>query len=230
MEAMPPVVGDSVELLLEELPKPGGGGPRGPRDQHPDDHGGGDDSDGPGDRESPDGLGLLGMRFMLVSVTVLFVTIGIAYFERSGIPQGWTPIRVPGFLWCSTALIVASSVALERARRQFKVQRADRYARWLAVTLLLGAAFLVSQILALWQLVGQGVYLRGNPHSSLFYVLTGTHGAHLLGGMAFLAWLLLRTRSLEYHAQGRTFRVAALFWHFLDALWVGVFGMLLLWR
>jgi cytochrome c oxidase subunit 3 len=166
------------------------------------------------------------MRFMLVSVTVLFVTIGIAYFERSGIPQGWAPIRVPGFLWCSTALIVASSIALERARRS------ERYTRWLAVTLLLGAAFLVSQILALLQLVGQGVYLRGNPHSSLFYVLTGAHGAHLLGAMAFLAWLLLRARTTlpEYQADGRSFGVAALFWHFLDALWVGVFAMLLLWR
>jgi cytochrome c oxidase subunit III len=230
MEAMPPVVGDSVELLLEEPPRTGGGGPRGPRDHDPDGRGGGGDSDGHGDRESPDGLGLLGMRFMLVSVMVLFVTIGVAYFERSGIPQGWTPIRVPGFLWCSTLLIAASSVTLERARRQFKLQRANPYAHWLTATLVLGAAFLVSQILALRQLVGQGVYLRGNSHSSLFYVLTGTHGLHLLGGMAFLAWLLLRARRLEYHAQGRNFGVAALFWHFLDALWVGVFGMLLLWR
>ena len=164
------------------------------------------------------------MSFMLVSVTVLFVTIGIAYFERSGIPQGWAPIRVPGFLWCSTALIVASSIALERARRS------GRYARWLTVTLLLGAAFLVSQILALLQLVGQGVYLRGNPHSSLFYVLTGAHGAHLLGAMAFLTWLLVHARQQEYQAHGRSFGVAALFWHFLDALWVAVFGMLLLWR
>ena len=214
---MPPVVGDSVELLLEEPPKPGGGGPRGPRNDDPDDYGGGGDSDGPEDRESPDGLGLLGMRFMLVSVTVLFVTIGIAYFERSGIPQGWAPIRVPGFLWCSTVLILVSSITLERARRT------DRYARWLAATLLLGAAFLVSQILALLQLVGQGVYLRGNPHSSLFYVLTGAHGAHLLGAMSFLAWTLMRARRRE-----RSFRVAAIFWHFLDALWVGVFAMLLL--
>jgi cytochrome c oxidase subunit 3 len=218
METMPPVVGDSVDLLLEEPPRTGGGGPRGPHDDDPHGRGGGGDSDG------PDGLGLFGMRFMLVSVTVLFVTIGIAYFERSGIPQGWTPIRVPGFLWCSTALILASSIALERARRS------GRYARWLAVTLLLGAAFLVSQILALLQLVGQGVYLRGNPHSSLFYVLTGAHGAHLLGAMAFLAWLLVHARQQEYQAHGRSFGVAALFWHFLDALWVGVFGMLLLWR
>ena len=139
-------------------------------------------------------------------------------------------------MWCSTFLIAASSVTLERARRQFKLQRADRYAHWLMATLVLGAAFLVSQILALRQLVGQGVYLRGNPHSSLFYVLAGTHGVHLLGGMAFLAWLLLRAPRLsrmtlpEYRAQGRTFGVAALFWHFLDALWLAVFGMLLLWR
>ncbi len=213
---MPPVLGDSVELLLEEPPGTGSGGPRGPRDVDPDHHGGGGDPDGPEDRDAPDGLGLLGMRFMLVSVTVLFITIGIAYFERSGIPQGWIPIHVPGFLWFSTALIVASSITLERARR-----RSRRH--WLAATLLLGVAFLGSQVLALLQLAGQGVYLRANPHSSLFYVLTGTHGAHLLGAMAFLGWLLLRD-------PGRSFKVAALFWHFLTVLWVAVFAMLLLWR
>jgi cytochrome c oxidase subunit 3 len=93
-----------------------------------------------------------------------------------------------------------------------------------------GRRFLVSQILALLQLVGQGVYLRGNPHSSLFYVMTGAHGAHLLGAMAFLAWLLAHARQQEYQAQGRSFGIAALFWHFLDALWLAVFAMLLLSR
>ena len=67
------------------------------------------------------------------------------------------------------------------------------YIRWLEITLGIAVAFLASQIFALQELAGQGIYLRQNPHSSLFYVLTGAHGLHLLGGMAALCFLLLRT-------------------------------------
>ena len=67
-----------------------------------------------------------------------------------------------------------------------------RYAHWLELTVAIGLAFLTSQIFALRELAGQGIYLRNNPHSSLFYVLTGVHGVHLLGGMVALVYLLVK--------------------------------------
>jgi cytochrome c oxidase subunit 3 len=167
------------------------------------------------------------MRFVLVSITALFVTVGIAYFARSRSPINWQHIAVPHWLWLSTALILASSWTLETARAWFPRRDQARYARWMEITLGLGLAFLVSQILALHELVGQGIYLRHNPHSSLFYVVTGLHGLHLLGGMAALCYLLLRA-SLRPRQRSRI-AVSALYWHFLSVLWLGLFLCLLLW-
>jgi cytochrome c oxidase subunit 3 len=106
------------------------------------------------------------------------------------------------------------------------------------LTVALGLAFLCSQLLAWRQLVAQGVYLAGNPHSTFFYLLTGIHGAHLLGGIMALDYLLLRARrrssrpvSREADARRRTAAdMVALYWHFMDGLWVSLFLLLLIWR
>jgi cytochrome c oxidase subunit 3 len=98
-----------------------------------------------------------------------------------------------------------------------------------------GLAFLASQVLALRELVTQGIYLRHNPHSSLFYVLTGAHGLHLSGGIAALCYLLLRSSLLRERSgfplrrQRSRNSVTALYWHFLTVLWVALFVALLLW-
>jgi cytochrome c oxidase subunit 3 len=84
-------------------------------------------------------------------------------------------------------------------------------------------------------LVAQGIYLRHNPHSSLFYVVTGIHGIHLLGGIAALCYLLLRASrrpesvSFDFRRQGSRTAVTALYWHFLTVLWLAIFLALLLW-
>ncbi len=212
---------------------PNGGGPR---DLDPDDRGGGGGGDD--DRDPPGyvpGAGLLAMRFVLVSITALFITVGIAYFARSRSPVNWQHIRVPHLLWLSTALILASSWTLETARAAFERKANQQYVGWLEATLAAGLAFLASQLFALRELVSQGIYLRHNPHSSLFYVVTGAHGLHLLGGMAALCYLLFKSTLrpevilLDFRRQRARAAVSALYWHFLAVLWVGLFICLLLW-
>jgi len=216
---MPPV------LDVEEL-KPAGPHGGGPRDLGPEDRGGGggDDDDRQRGRFIP-GAALLAMRFVLVSITVLFLTVGIAYFARSRSPVNWQHIQVPHLLWLSTVLILASSWTLESARGSLERRDTSRYIRLLEITLGMAVAFLASQIFALQELAGQGIYLRRNPHSSLFYVVTGAHGLHLLGGMVALCYLLIRT---SVRPRSRI-AVAALYWHFLTVLWLGLFLFLLLW-
>ncbi len=83
--------------------------------------------------------------------------------------------------------------------------------------------------------MSQGIYLRHNPHSSLFYVVTGAHGIHLLGGMAALCYLLLRASMrpesllFDFRRQRARAAVSALYWHFLTLLWLSLFVGLLLW-
>jgi cytochrome c oxidase subunit 3 len=175
------------------------------------------------------------MRFLLVSITMLFVTIGVAYHERAKAPAHWQHIHVPPLLWLSTALILASSWTLELGRGAFDRKNSFRYARWLELTVVIGVAFLASQVFALRELAGQGIYLRNNPHSSLFYVLTGAHGLHLMGGIAALVYLLIKASVrpevvlFDFKRQRSRAAAAALYWHFLAGIWLCLFLALLFW-
>jgi len=214
--------------------RPGGPGGGGPRDHGPFDPGGGGDDGDPGDRGVP-GAGLFALRFLLVSISMLFVTIGFAYHERAKAPAHWQHIHIPRLLWLSTALILASTWTLELARAAFERKNSLRYARWLELTAAIGVAFLASQVFALRELAGQGIYLRNNPHSSLFYVLTGAHGLHLIGGIAALVYLLIKASVrpevvlFDFRRQRSRAAAAALYWHFLAGIWLCLFLALLFW-
>jgi len=93
----------------------------------------------------------------------------------------------------------------------------------------------VSQLLAWRQLVRQGVYVASNPHSSFFYLLTATHGVHLLGGLLALIYLLVRASKTHEAEREQAKRRAAtdavtLYWHFMDGLWIYLFLLLFLWK
>jgi cytochrome c oxidase subunit 3 len=101
-------------------------------------------------------------------------------------------------------------------------------------TLLLGIAFVISQLVAWRHLVNDGVYVSGNPHSSFFYLFTGAHGLHLCGGMIALTALAIRSRRLLLGVENEK-RIAAtdavsLYWHFMGGLWVALFALLWLWN
>src|SRR5579863_8475165 len=132
-----------VEAPEVKIGGPNGGGPR---DHGPNGHGGGGGDDHSDDGRGVPGAGLLAMRFLLVSITMLFVTIGVAYHERAKAPAHWQHIHVPPLLWLSTALILASSWTLELGRGAFDRKNSFRYARWLELTVVIGLAFLASQI------------------------------------------------------------------------------------
>ncbi len=122
----------ALEAPEVKLGGPNGGGPR---DHDPFDPaaGAGETIDGNDGRGVP-GAGLLAMRFLLVSISALFATIGVAYYERAQSPGHWQHIHVPPLLWLSTGLILASTWTLEIARGAFERKNSLRYARWLAVT------------------------------------------------------------------------------------------------
>ena len=169
----------------------------------------------------------IGMWVALASVAMLFTSLSSAYVVRSGGARDWFPIAMPRVLLVSTALILLSSVTLEIARRNLKRSEHRVYSRYLSLTALLGVGFLASQFFAWRQLSAQGIYLASHPYSSFFYVLTGAHAVHLLGGLLALAfvWFRSRRRSTEAAADAVT-----IYWHFMDGLWIYLFLLLFLWR
>jgi cytochrome c oxidase subunit 3 len=209
---------------------PGGGpkipGPNGNGSKH---HGEFRDPEAQGNRYR------IGMWVGLASVAMMFTALSSAYIVRSASSNDWTQLPMPRVLLVSTALILASSFTLETARRKLKAGFSALYKRWLFVTVILGLAFLAAQLVAWRQLARQGLYLASNPHSSFFYLMTGAHGVHLLGGLLGLAFLWLHWRhdviekSLVAKRNAATDAVT-IYWHFMDALWIYLFLLLFLWR
>lgn len=191
-----------------------------------------------GDFRGPESQGnryRIGMWVGLASVAMMFTSLSSAYIVRSASSNDWTPLPMPRVLLVSTALILASSITLETARRKLKTGLNAPYKRWLLVTVILGLAFLVAQLFAWRRLVRQGIYLASNPHSSFFYLLTGAHAVHLIGGLLGLLFLWLRWRRHTTEETAIVKRKAAtdavtVYWHFMDALWIYLFLLLFLWR
>ena len=122
----------------------------------------------------------VGMWVGVAGIAMLFVGLSSAYIVRAASATDWQPLIMPRILWLSTTLILLSSITIETARRKLKASQDQAYIGWLSLTGLLGVGFLVSQLLAWQHLWRQGVFLASNPHSSFFYLLTATHGIHII--------------------------------------------------
>ena len=178
----------------------------------------------------------IGMWVGLASILMLFVALTSAYIVR-GIPalgggqSDWVPLSMPRVLWLTTAVLLLSSVSIELARRALKHGEYERFKRWISVTTICGVAFLVGQVMAWQQLVSQGVYINSHPHSSFFYLLTSLHGVHLLGGVIALGYVTVAALRMRISFKRRAaVDVTAIYWHFMDGLWIYLFGLLFFFR
>jgi cytochrome c oxidase subunit III len=167
------------------------------------------------------GLYRVGLIATCISIFVFFGSLVLAYYWRSSHPPFWAPIKVPETLWTSTALILASSVTFEIARRVFRKGLWRMASHFLVATACLGAGFLASQLTAWRELMDQGAFLSQNPHSSFFYLFTGLHGAHLVGGLVALGVVLLAKSKRRELVD-----VVTYYWHFLGVLWIALFIVL----
>ena len=198
----------------------------------------------------------IGMFFALAAVVMLFVSFTSAYIVRQGVGTwsdasaryvtDWQPISLPPILWVNTIILLASSFTLAVARRvlsrnlqrnaaptsgmsstEAPIVNGQRSIPWLGITVVLGAGFLVGQLLAWSEMRHLGIFVRSNPSSSFFYVLTGAHGLHLLGGVLALGYASLTSllcKPLE--TRFLVVDVTALYWHFMDFLWIYIFALL----
>lgn len=168
----------------------------------------------------------MGMAFAIAAIAMLFVAFTTTYLGHRG-DGDWKPVPLPWILWLDTGILLASSAAVEWARRQLRSGDTVGFVRALSAGGALGVAFLAGQLLAWRQLAHQGVYLSSHPHSSFFYLLTGAHGVHLLGGLAAFAVLLPRAWRGAFTSPGSVaVNVVSTYWHFLTGLWLYVFIIL----
>lgn len=170
------------------------------------------------------------MWFALVGVVMLFAGLTSAMVVRRGMSFDWVSIAVPRLLWVNTAFLLASSLTLEFSRRSLTHHATLGFVRWLGATVGLGVAFLAGQFLVWRELAARGVYLATNPSSSFFYVLTAAHGVHLLGGVVALGYVVFHAGRMAHGRERRTaLDVTAIYWHFMDGLWIYLFFLLTKW-
>lgn len=160
-------------------------------------------------------------------VTAIFGLLTAAYFIRMTYAD-WQSLPVPALLWLNTAILILSSVALQWARTSAGHQQADRVRWGLLAGGALAFAFLVGQFLVWQQLGSLGYFVDTNPSNSFFYLITGLHGLHLLGGL--VAWLrasLRLWRGADTDKIRMSVELCAVYWHFLLLVWLVMFGLLL---
>src|SRR3989449_5796211 len=189
---------------------------------------GGDGDFGDSGSAFPISKGQIGVWILLTAVIMLFAGLSSAYIVLRGVPS-WQNIELPSLLWPNTTVLLLSSLAVELSRRAIRRNDIESMKRWLVVGGALGLTFLIGQVAAWRQLVNAGVYLPSTLQSSFFYILTGLHGLHLLGGIVAFGIVLamaLRNRLNAFHYE--PLKLCATYWHVLDALWVYLFLLLLL--
>ena len=163
----------------------------------------------------------------LAAIAMSFAALTSALFVREGSGYSdWTHLILPRILWFNSFALILSSVTLERARHRIAdFMRGNLVSRsvpmaWLNATMGLGLLFVVGQYFAWLQLRSEGLYLPTNPNSSFFYVLTGVHAIHVLGGLGGLARVMFKFRSAVLPLRRSTMDATSYYWHFMGVLWM----------
>lgn len=168
---------------------------------------------------------------VMTAMTVFFLALVYAYLERRRIAEPWFTGPLIGLLGCNTGLLLGSSAALDAARRALRRDHIAATLRWLTVALALGATFLLGQATAWRLLLEAGVYLRQYPDSGFFYLLTAAHAVHLCAALGLMIYVFSRAwRGRLRPDRMIAMDLTAIVWHTLDATWVYIFLVLLLWR
>jgi cytochrome c oxidase subunit 3 len=171
----------------------------------------------------------VGLFIFLAVVGSLFALFISAYAMRMQLPD-WRTLPVPGILWLNTAILALSSLALHGAKRAADRGEMPELRIGLLAAGVSALAFLSGQLLAWRQLSNEGYFLAANPANAFFYILTGLHGLHLLGGLVALgrtiekAWRENATERLRLSVE-----LCATYWHFLLLAWFVFLSVLTGW-
>lgn len=243
-----------MAAILNSKPRTGGGH-RPPVDRSRFGSGGGGRNDGLPDYAERLRRCRLGLAIVLVAIVLFFVVLSGAFLLHQQLGRwdpnshaylhDWLPLRLPLTLLLVNSLILAlSAMSIELARRQavermilapvFDIPGISAGSRpwpWLALSALLGSAFLAGQALA-WRLLLTPLYLPRTPAASFFFVLTGAHALHVAAGVLALLNAAVGSARLRQslELQRIIVDITAWYWQAMVALWLYLFGVLALGR
>ena len=175
----------------------------------------------------------VGTIVWLSSELMFFAALFAMYFTvRAAHPAEWpmppTELNVP-YALVVTLILVSSSVTCQYG--VFAAERGDSYGlrRWFVFTFVLGLAFVIGQANEYRQLVDEGTTISATGYGSVFYLTTGFHGLHVIGGLVAFIFVLARSTMGRFtSAQATSAIVVSYYWHFVDVVWIGLFATIYL--
>jgi cytochrome c oxidase subunit III len=177
--------------------------------------------------QAPSTLGV-GVVVWLASELMFFAGLFAAYFTLRSINDPWPPADIElatARTAVATVVLVASSGAMHLA--VVAAGRDDRRAaiRWLGITALMGMVFLSNQAL---EYAEADFRLDDHAYGSIFYLMTGFHGLHVLGGLVFMGAVATAIAGRSRAPAHETVEVCGYYWHFVDVVWVAMFATIYL--
>lgn len=164
--------------------------------------------------------------FFLVIASVIFSLFTVSYIIRMELPD-WAPMSEPAQLWFNTLLLVLSSVFFQWARNITKAGETKNVMTSFIGAGLFAILFIAGQYMTWGSLQAEGYYLTSNPANAFYYLLTGIHALHLLGGLWVWSKGLIRMLSgAEAQDLKLSIELCALYWHFLLIVWLLMFALL----
>ena len=164
---------------------------------------------------------------LLTVITILFLFVINAYVFRMNFDD-WQSLPDPRLLWVNSGSLTAASLGMYWASKASKNGDRDNYKLGLFVGGLFALVFLIGQLIVWQQLISLDYFVASNPANTFFYLITGIHGIHLLGGIIALAVVMYKSRliSAVVLLSSQT-SLLATYWHYMLAVWVVFFGLFL---
>lgn len=162
----------------------------------------------------------------IISMCMIFGGLTSAYMVRSADP-GWFAFELPNIFFISTGVIISSSLTMLWAYMSAKKDNYAGVKMGMTLTLILGIAFIICQLMAWGTLVEQGIFLAGknsSPAGQFLYVISFAHLLHLAGGIFMLIYVCIKSYKQLYYSKNLLgLQLCSIYWHFLDLLWVYLF-------
>ncbi len=176
--------------------------------------------------------GVFGMLAFIASLAMIFAAtilgVVVVRLEDGGT---WPPAGLPGLpslLGWSTLVLLVSSGTMWWAQRAARVADAPALARAMTATFALAILFLGLQAIAWWELIAASVGIADHLYAWTVYVLTALHALHVLGGIGPMAIVVHHACAHRYTVENhRGVTYVGVYWHFLDAAWLGLYATLL---
>ena len=170
----------------------------------------------------------LGLRTIMAASTVLFSLFVVAYSDRM-LVHDWRNMPEPWLLWFNTGILVISSLVFHQTTKYAKNELFDKTKNGLYFIGFLTYSFLIGQLIVWYQLMNTGYYATSNVANAFFYLFTTIHGLHIIGGIYFWGKTTSKfiKRSLKKEEINNLIDICAVYWHFLLAVWLVLFGLML---